>query len=398
MLQSLIVERSDYNRRFKKLPRNTRVFNSVDQIGEVSWRRLEPPNFPFASYKYLNALEKTSCVGVDTGWQPYYFTCWKDTLLEGAILTYLKTDSYGEYIFDFAWANAYHQNKVSYYPKLLAAIPFTPATGPKILLSTKGSDEVTLCLLEAIETFSKENHLSSVHALFLEKDELPSFEKAHYKIRHSYQFHWQNNDYKNFQSFLSDLKSKRRKEIIRERNQVAKAGLKISVLTGAQLTENHADVMYRFYLDTIHKMGGQAYLNKAFFKDVFENMRDQIVLVLAQNSQDQFVAGALNFNSQEKLFGRYWGCLTDYKALHFELCYYQTIEFAIAQKIKIFEAGAQGEHKFQRGFLPALTYSAHKIADPRFRDAISNFIDDEKKQIDLLFGEYLTHNPFSLEA
>ncbi len=379
------------------MPRNTRVLDSIDQIGEASWKHLEPSQFPFASYQYLSALEKSACVGNQTNWKPQYVTSWDGSLLNGAIIAYLKLDSYGEYIFDFGWAQAYQANRLNYYPKLLSAIPFTPATGPKILLKEDADESVVQDLLNEFEILAKNQNVSSIHALFLETNELKYFEKADYKIRHSFQFHWKNQNYKNFQDFLDHFKSKRRKEIIRERRKVSEANLKIVRLTGNEIKKEHALIMYEFYRDTIHKMGGHSYLNQNFFLSVFEDMKDQILVVLAADSNDRFVAGALNFFTSEKLFGRYWGCLEDYKALHFELCYYQTIEFAIQKEIKMFEAGAQGEHKFQRGFLPSLTYSAHKIFDPRFASAISNFIDEEKKQLELVFKDYREHDPFSYE-
>jgi predicted N-acyltransferase len=371
-----------------------RIFDSIQQIGERNWKPLENPEFLFTDFKYLSALERSGSLGDRTGWQPHYITCWSDTDLETAVVTYLKNNSYGEYIFDFAWANAYQSVGLNYYPKLVAAIPFTPATGPKILSRREAPIEAKQRIMEALEKNAKELETSSIHALFISQDEIPIFRESNYEIRHSYQFHWRNRDFKNFEDFLSHLKPKRRKEISRERKQVSLAELKISVLTGDQLTPAHAEMMFQFYYDTTQKMGGHTYLTQNFFKIVFEEMKEKIVFIIAENSKGQAVAGALNYQSHGSLFGRYWGCLAAYKFLHFELCYYRTIEYAIHKKLKLFEAGAQGEHKFQRGFLPSLTYSAHKIFDPRFQEAISNFIAQEKKQIDVLFQEYENHNPF----
>ncbi len=232
-----------------------RVFDKISEIGEIHWQKLTSENFLFANFQYLNALEQSQSVGPRTGWEPHYITCWMHDELVGAIVTYLKNNSYGEYIFDFAWANAYHANGLNYYPKFVAAIPFTPVTGPKILLHPKAPKEVAGQLIEALELSAANAQASSVHALFIKQKEIQSFVGAGYDIRESYQFHWRNKNYKSFADFLSNLKSKRRKEIIRERQQVEGSNLKISLLSGPDLTPPHAKIMYRFYLDTTQKMG-----------------------------------------------------------------------------------------------------------------------------------------------
>lgn len=359
---------------------------------------LEPIDFPFASYQFLKALEETHCLGRRTGWQPLYLTCWAGTELNGAIAAYVKSNSYGEYIFDFAWAQAYESYGLDYYPKLTLAIPFTAATGPKILLSSNlKKDElraVSHQLLEALKELGRELDTSSTHALFLPEAELASFQEAGFFIRHSFQYHWKNESYTDFADFLSRLRSKRRKEILRERDQAQRSGLQFLRLTGSQLQPEHALAMHQFYISTVEKMGGHGYLTLEFFQNIFASMPEKILLVLAQKSSGEPVAGALNYFGESVLFGRHWGCLEEYRSLHFEICYYQGIEFAIEKKMKLFEAGAQGEHKFQRGFLPSLTYSAHKIEDPRMSSAIEHFVESEKRQIAELFQAYQRQTPF----
>jgi predicted N-acyltransferase len=375
------------------------IFKSLHEIPPSLWERLTPADFPFASYQFLSALEDSNCLGSRTGWTALYLTAWEGEDLLGAFPLFAKSNSYGEYIFDFNWAQAHEGLRIPYYPKLLAAIPFTPATGPKILLkahiTSTEKEHVSQELLKASCQLSEDLQMSSLHALFITAEEIPIFQKADFFIRHSFQFHWKNKGYLNFQGFLASLRSKRRKEILRERAQVSQSGVKIRRLTGSDLTAEHAQTMYRFYSDTIQKMGGFSYLTLKFFESVFSNMRDQILLVLATDSEGRAVAGALNFFGASTLFGRYWGCLEDYKSLHFEVCYYQGIEFALERGFQLFEAGAQGEHKFQRGFLPSLTYSAHRIKDIKLDQAIQSFVEHEKKDLKHLINDYLSHSPFS---
>ncbi len=376
-----------------------KIFQSLRQISENDWVKITPADFPFASYQFLSALEVSGCLGPRTGWSPVYFTAWNNQDLIGGSVAYLKTNSYGEYIFDFAWAQAHESMGASYYPKVVMAVPFTPATGPKVLLAPELSADLKLgtaaALLGAVEDWSVEKKASSSHALFLTKDDLPFFSQAGFFIRHSFQFHWQNKGYKSFESFTESLRGKRRKEIRRERAMVTDSHVTIERLTGTKLKPYHAELMYEFYLSTIDKMQGMDYLTLDFFKEIFSTMADQILFVLASNSDGAGVAGALCFFKGSALFGRNWGCLEEYKGLHFELCYYQGIEFAIEKNLKIFEAGAQGEHKFQRGFMPTLTYSAHVIKNPRLNLPIQDYVGHEKIQIEQMFAQYLEHSPFA---
>ncbi len=378
---------------------DVKVFDSIEKIPADQWKNVVPLEFPFAQRAFLLALEQTDCLGARTGWVPIYLTLWESNELLAALPLFSKTNSYGEYIYDFAWAQAYDSVGLEYYPKFTTAIPFTSATGPKILFSKKLNEgnrhSVALKLISAAEELSQKVDVSSLHALFITQDEIPFFKAERFFIRHSFQYHWLNDDYESFTDFLQALRSKRRKEILRERNQVFESGLRISRLTGDHLTTAHAEAMYLFYESTAMKKGGFTYLTPDFFRQIFDTMRDSILFVLAEKPDGKPVAGALNFFGPTTLFGRNWGCLEEHKALHLEICYYQGIEFAIERKLQLFEAGAQGEHKFRRGFLPRLTYSAHKIRDSRLSQAIGNFIEEEKRQIEFIFEDYRQQSPFS---
>lgn len=390
---------------FTGLP-TLKVSQTIEDIPEAQWKRVEPLDFPFATYSFLKSLEKSGSIGERTGWIPFYLSEWEQDELSGAMILFAKTNSYGEYIFDWAWANAYANSGLDYYPKFVSAIPFTPATGPKILLRSSKSvnrpqliDGTTARLIAAADALMNRTGASSAHALFISEKDFAGFESAGYFLRHSFQFHWRNNNYVSFDSFLAALTSKRRKEILRERRQVEKANVTIERLSGSQLTEDHADIMYQFYLSTIDKMGGHDYLTHEFYRQAFASMKDSILFVLARDrNTGRPVAGALNYFGSETLYGRNWGCLADYKSLHFELCYYQGIEFAIERGFHLFEAGAQGEHKLSRGFLPTLTYSAHKIVHPQLGRAIQSFVDREKDEIAKAFKVYNEHSPFSASA
>lgn len=373
-------------------------FRGVEHVGEAAWRNLEPPNFPFFDFEFLRALERSGSVGEGSGWSPVYLVCEDEGRLAGAFPVYLKTDSYGEYIFDWDWAHAYHENGLSYYPKLVAAVPFTPATGPRLLVSGDVNGDlgsVTGALLGAAREFGDERDVSSSHALFLTKRDLGVFEENGFAVRHSLQFHWHNRGYESFDDYLGALESKRRRQISRERRQLADENLTIERLTGDDLRPEHARMMYRFYLSTFDRKWGFPYLTGEFFEEVFRTMKDRLLFVLARNaSTERPIAGTLNFFKGDSLYGRYWGASEERRNLHFELCYYQTIEFAIERGLALFEAGAQGEHKLARGFLPTTTYSAHEIRHPVFRQAIERYISEEREYVARSVAEYNSHDPY----
>jgi predicted N-acyltransferase len=368
--------------------------SSIKRVEVAAWRAMEPPDFPFFDHEFLLALEHSRSVGPRTGWSPVYLICEGQGRVLGAMPLYLKTDSYGEYVFDWAWANAYHQNGLSYYPKLVSAVPFTPATGPKLLVRPDADRAaVTRALLDATRELGDELRVSSSHALFLPEDELGEFEARGFAIRHSLQFHWRNRGYDAFADYLDAMTSKRRRQVARERRQVE--GVEVVCLTGDALGPEHASMMYRYYVDTYDRKWGSPYLTGAFFDEVFRTMRDRVMLAIASDeSTRRPVAGALFFYKGKALFGRYWGATKMVRNLHFELCYYQGIEFAIERGLSLFEAGAQGEHKLARGFLPAITYSAHEIRHPAFRRAIEQYIAEERAMTSYELDEYMGHDPY----
>ncbi len=374
------------------------VFHSLREVPPESWNRLIGDTFPFAEYDYLLALEEGHCVGIEPGWEPRYLTLWEGKQLQAACYLYRKTNSNGEYIFDWDWANAYQRYGQRYFPKLTSAVPFTPATGPKLLVAADASNPRELqqqLLASALELVQQEG-CSSLHFLFIPAEEREIYEAAGLLLRHSFQFHWQNQGYGSFEDFLSRLRSKRRKEILRERRQVQEQGLEVILLRGEEIEPKLCRVMYDFYLTTIDRKWAMPYLSYEFFQYIFTHFRDQLVLALARK-QGRWVAGTINYHKGPHLFGRYWGCRQDFRSLHFELCYYRLIEYAIEQGVQRFEAGAQGAHKIQRGFLPNLTYSAHWIAHPAFHRAIGEFIEEEKRSIQNNIEENPELSPYRQE-
>jgi predicted N-acyltransferase len=369
----------------------------IEHVDQAVWQALEPRDFPFFDFEFLRALERSGCIGGASGWAPVYLICRDEGRILGALCLYLKTDSYGEYIFDWDWARAYQEHGLPYYPKLVAAVPFTPATGPKLLVRPDVGvrrTAVTRALLEAAHKLGEECRVSSSHALFLPELELDEFAQRGFAVRHSLQFHWRNRGYGTFSNYLEALEGKRRRQVARERRQLGREGLEIERLTGEALGSEHAATMYQFYLGTLDTKWGFPYLNEAFFSEVFRTMSDRILLVFARDGAGRPVAGALNFYKGQALYGRYWGAAEQRRNLHFELCYYQAIEFAIERRLELFEAGAQGEHKLARGFLPSLTYSAHAIRHQGFRRAIEDYIASEKELLAGTMAAYLHHNPY----
>ncbi len=369
----------------------------VGHADEAAWRALEPPDFPFFDFEFLRALERSGSIGPGSGWEPVYLVCSDAGRLLGALCLYLKTDSYGEYIFDWDWARAYREHGLPYYPKLVAAVPFTPATGPKLLLRPDVADgeraAVTSALLDAARELGDELGVSSTHALYLPERELAEFARSGFALRHSLQFHWRNRGYDAFSDYLDALIGKRRRQVARERRQLE--GVAIERLTGEALTGEHAATMHRFYVGTFDRKWGFPYLTGEFFAEVFRTMGDRILLVLARDELSRRpVAGALFLFKGGALYGRYWGAAEQRRNLHFELCYYQGIEFAIERGLELFEAGAQGEHKLARGFLPSLTYSAHAIRHPGFRHAIERYLEEERELVAGAIAAYGHHDPY----
>jgi predicted N-acyltransferase len=386
-----------FRERIPEMRMRVERLSSIEQVDEVAWRALEPPDFPFFDFEFLRALEQSGSIGAGSGWEPTYLVCKNGERLLGALPLYLKTDSYGEYVFDWEWARAYREHGLRYYPKLVAAVPFTPATGPKLLVRRDAADSAAIkrFLLDAARSLGDELGVSSSHALFIPERELDDFSGRGFAVRHSLQFHWRNRGYDEFSDYLQALTGKRRRQIARERRQLGDEALTIERLTEEALGGELASIMHRFYLGTFDRKWGFPYLTGAFFEEVFRTMKDRTMLVLARDEPTRRpIAGALFFFKESALFGRYWGAAEARRNLHFELCYYQAIEFAIERRLGLFEAGAQGEHKHARGFLPSLTYSAHEIRHPYFRRAIENYIEEEKSYVAGSLADYALHDPY----
>ena len=364
--------------------------SSLSNVDKNQWNKLNTCNHPFTSYEFLNALETSNSVSTKTGWTPKHILV-KNAAnnLIGASPNYLKMHSYGEYIFDHSWANAFENAGGQYYPKLISAIPFTPATGPRILLSPQknNNDEIFKLIIGTYEQLVKNNNLSSAHINFITKQLSDTLNKRNWIKREGLQFHWYNKKYQSFDDFLDELKSTKRKAIKKERKKINEYGLTIERLTGDALNVKIWDSFYEFYLSTIDKKWGGAYLTKDFFYSINRSMKNKILLVIAKKNND-IIAGALNFVGENTLYGRNWGSKLDVPFLNFELCYYQAIEYAIENKIQIVEAGAQGHHKIQRGYIATSTYSAHYIQNNSFDKAVRGFVEMEaneiNKQIDII--------------
>lgn len=342
----------------------------------------EPRN-PFLSHAFLMALEESGCVGDRTGWQPRHVIVEDDS---GAVCAaaplYVKSHSYGEYVFDHAWAHAFERAGGSYYPKLQCAVPFTPVTGSRLLVRPSargGMAQGTLrtALANAMSGVTRQYGISSLHVTFCTEDEASALESAGYLIRHDHQFHWHNQDYRDFDDFLAGLTSRRRKNIRKERKRVAEAGIRMRALSGGDLKTEHWDAFYRFYTDTYDRKWGSPYLTRDFFAMLHDRIPDDVVLFLAE-LEGQPIAGALNFKGEDALFGRNWGCDLRFKFLHFEACYYSAIDYAIEHGLRRVEAGTRGPHKLQRGYQPVRTYSAHWVDDPNFRRAVSEYLEHER--------------------
>ncbi|HKT75227.1 MAG TPA: GNAT family N-acetyltransferase [Sphingobium sp.] len=351
-----------------------RVAGGVADLPRDEWDACAGSANPFVSWDFLAALERSGSVGEGTGWQPLPLLIdGADGRIAAAAPLYGKTHSQGEYVFDHGWADAWERAGGSYYPKIQLAAPFSPVPGPRLLLREPA---LAPALIAGIETLVRQNHLSSAHATFIDPDQVPLFEAADWLIREDSQFHWTNRGYRDFADFLGTLSSAKRKNIRKERERAVE-GLEIAHLTGGDLTEEHWDAFWRFYQDTGSRKWGRPYLTRAFFSLLGESMADRVLLVLALR-HGRPIAGALNLIGADALYGRYWGCVEDVPHLHFELCYYQAIDAAIARGLHRVEAGAQGGHKLARGYAPEPTYSAHFIPNASFRRAVADFLGAER--------------------
>jgi uncharacterized protein len=355
-----------------------RLENGVAEINAESWDRCAGINNPFVSHAFLAALETSGSATAKAGWQPIPIIIeGSDGIIAGAAPAYAKSHSQGEYVFDHSWADAYARAGGRYYPKLQIAVPFSPVPGPRLLTDDDG---VAAALIRGAEAVVEKHGLSSAHATFIDARDCARFEAAGWLLRAGTQFHWANDGYASFDDFLNALASRKRKAIRKER-AAAQEGLEIVHLTGSEISEAHWDAFWYFYQDTGARKWGQPYLTRAFFTQIGATMRDTLLLILALRDGKP-IAGALNLIGGDALYGRYWGCREDVPFLHFELCYYQAIDAAIARGLARVEAGAQGEHKLARGYVPVTTWSAHYIADPGFRAAIADFLVRERHAVE----------------
>ncbi len=359
-------------------PRVATLGDGVAGVSAAGWDACAGQSNPFLSHAFLAALESSGSATAQAGWQPIPILIdGADGTLAGAMPAYAKSHSQGEYVFDHSWADAWQRAGGRYYPKLQIAVPFTPVPGPRILTD---DDEVARTLIAAAEAVVERHNLSSAHATFLEPRDIERFRKAGWLIREGTQFHWANDGYMDFDDFLAALASRKRKAIRKER-AAAQAGLEIVHLSGTDITEAHWDAFWQFYQDTGARKWGRPYLTRAFFTQIGKTMADRVLLILALRN-GQPIAGALNLIGGDALYGRYWGCAEDVPFLHFEICYYQAIDAAIARGLARVEAGAQGEHKLARGYGPVPTWSAHYIPDPGFRNAIEDFLKRERRAVE----------------
>ncbi len=379
------------------MSRTTRIAESLSQVGARAWNQLDQHGNPFLSWGFLNALEATGSVASDNGWQPFHLCIYEDEQLVAAAPTWLKAHSRGEFVFDWAWADAYHQNQLEYYPKLLTAVPWTPVGGPRLLVA-QGHPEahaLRLALAEFALAQCEALGLSSWHCNFVNDDDARALSVAGLLERKDCQFHWRNRDYQGFDDFLATLKSKKRKNIRHERRQVAQAGIRFERRTGASLGGEEIAFLHRCYQRTFHAYGNHPALTLDCFERLAADMQDALVVVLAFEDESP-LAMSMSLCGGGVLYGRYWGTLRDVPGLHFETAYYQGIEYCIEHGLSRFESGAQGEHKIARGFEPSQTRSFHYIAHPGFRQAIASYLQREQEWQSAYRGEVERHVPFRL--
>jgi len=372
-----------------------RVIKRIRDVPASDWNAVAGTDHPFTRHEFLAALERHDCVGERFGWLPCHLLVVDAAgQLAGAVPCYLKDNSYGEFVFDWAWADAYQRMGMSYYPKLVASIPYTPVTGSRLLVRPDADrSAVTAALVDGMRRLCKERGASSIHCLFSDAADTTTLCERGFMRRTSCHFHWRNDDYRSFDEFLSHLSSRKRKKIRRERRHVQEAGLRMKLLSGKEATAEQWQIMHAFYRSTFERKSGIPTLSLEFFLDISRTMGDQVLLVFAL-SGNRPVAGAIMLRSSRALYGRHWGCLQDYHSLHFETCYYQGIEYCIDQGLALFEPGAQGEHKISRGFLPTLTWSAHWIEDVRFQASIRRYLDEEHAWMLEYRNELLQTSPF----
>lgn len=376
-------------------PAAIKVFTDIREVQAADWDACAGPDNPFLCHAFLSALEESGSATAKTGWLPQHVVV-EDAAgtVIGCAPAYLKSHSFGEYVFDHGWADAYEREGGRYYPKIQVAVPFTPVPGPRLLVRPGcDRDQVTEILIRALEQLAVERGVSSVHVTFPTRSDCERLCDAGWLQRIGQQYHWENRGYQSFDAFLADLSSRKRKAIRKERREVQESGIRLKVLTGSEIEPRHWDAFFRFYRNTSDRKWGHPYLTRRFFDLLGERLADRIALVIAERDGHP-VAGALNLIGTDTLYGRNWGADEEVRYLHFEACYYQAIEFAIARGLRRVEAGAQGQHKIQRGYLPVLTYSAHLIRDPALERAVREFLEHETRMVEWEIAALAEESPF----
>ena len=373
---------------------HTTVHDHLDELQAADWNALTGADNPFLRHEFLGALERHRCAAPETGWMPRHITCSQDGALVGAMPCYLKEHSWGEFVFDFAWADAYERYGRRYYPKLVCAVPYTPATGPRLLTHPESDREaVAQALIGAATDLATVEGLSSAHWLFPFPPQHRHFAQAGLSQRLGCQFHWHNHGYTDFDHFLAAFSSKKRKNVNRERRLARETGIEIHILHGPEIGPAMWSAFHDFYRDTFYRHGNMPLLSLEFFRDLGETMGEQVVMIAGFRA-GQPVAASLFLRGADTLYGRYWGASEHAEGLHFEICYYQGIDYCIRNGLSRFEPGAQGEHKISRGFLPTETRSYHWIPDPVFRHAIDDFLKREARMMRGYIEEMNTHSPY----
>jgi len=375
------------------------VLNSLDQLSSQQWNCLVADNHPFLKHEFLSALERHHCVGEQIGWVPQHLVVYDATgSVIGGCPLYLKFNAYGELVFDWAWADAYQRHGLVYYPKLVSAVPYTPASGQRLLVDeTADGEKVRRLLVNGAIELAQSQQLSSVHWLFPLESEKALLRQQGLSIRLGCQYHWHNRNYQSFEHYLSHFSARKRKNVLKERRSVADAGIRFRVCRGDQLSSDDWRTFHRHYREVFDRKSGIPTLSLGFFEEIGQTLGNQIVLVMAYRGE-QCIASALNFSSDHTLYGRHWGCDEEIPNLHFETCYYQGLEYCIRHGLRVFEPGAQGEHKIARGFLPSATWSAHWIAHPQFREAIDHYTQQEQQQMLQLMDRLAKNSPFKQDG
>lgn len=367
--------------------------SSIAEIPALEWNAISGTLDPFVRYEFLSALETNQCVGEQFGWFPYHLSV-RDSAktLVGLCPLYIKTNSYGEFVFDWSWASAYEQANLRYYPKIVSSIPYNPVTGPRLL-----SNDLTVksVMIRQIIKIAEKLEMSGMHWLFTTPEDTQVCKDNHLQLRLGCQYHWKNQNYQTFDDFLATFISRKRKKVKRERRMVEDQNISIDIIHGNEASENLIDIAQKFYEDTFDRKSGIPTLSANFFKEICATMGEQVVFMFASLDK-QYIACAITFRSNDALFGRFWGCKQDFHSLHFETCFYQGINYCIENKLQRFEPGAQGEHKIARGFLPTKTWSAHWINNPRFRKPIYTFCQREQEAMQQQCKELLSLSPYRL--